>query len=376
MNTVRVMHCADLHLGSKISFLGSASDVLQSEQLLCFERIIDLCKQSETELLIISGDLFDSNNAQDTLIKAVSKMLGRLNGTYIAICAGNHDPLLYGTSPIEKLKIGPNVFVFSEQNPCFEIKEKKLRVYGSSFESVYLNSSDPFARFNTDSSFINIAVLHADLNADTNSNYNPISVSQISKSGMDYVALGHIHKRTEILKAENTFYAYPGCVQGTGFDELGEKGVYIGEISKNKCDLKFVKVAKRQFINLFTEVSSCRTNNEIIDKIREQINSDYPKTAPDNLYKITLVGETDEDFSPDTALVTAALLNDYFYIKVVDSTTTKINLAALCEQNTLKGMFVKRMLDLLEDADDTETLKLALRLGLKAFDGEVKAIDN
>lgn len=375
MSSVRILHCADLHLGSPVSFLGSNSSVLQSEQLLGLERIVNLCNQQNTDLLLIAGDLFDTPDIKDTLLFRVRELFLSLNNTLAVICAGNHDPLMYGASALERLACGEKVVILNRQNPVLEIKQKNVRVWGSSFYGPYLNTSDPFEDFNADSSYLNIALLHADLNAESGSNYNPISNAQIAVSGMDYVALGHIHKRTDILKTGNTFYAYSGCVQGTGFDELGEKGIYIGELSKGKCDLEFVKISNRIFIHENLDVSDCLANKEIIEKIKSTLLNKY-ENASNNLYKITLSGGIDENFIPDTAFIATALNADYFYIKVIDSTVPKIDLEALSNQNTLKGMFVKRMLELLETEQDKELLSLALQIGLKAFDGEVKAIDN
>ena len=77
------------------------------------------------------------------------------------------------------------------------------------------------------------------------SDYNSVTPGFIESSGMDYIALGHIHKHTEIRRLGKTFYAYPGCPEGMGFDELGEKGVYIGEISKGGNSLEFLPTARR-----------------------------------------------------------------------------------------------------------------------------------
>ncbi|MBQ7045581.1 MAG: metallophosphoesterase [Clostridia bacterium] len=374
MSSLKLLHCADLHLGSKISFLGHNADVLQSEQLLCFERIIGLCNTREIDLLIIAGDLFDSPDVSDALLLRVRELLLSLKNTVVAICAGNHDPLSYGASAIERLGCGERVVILNKQNPVVQLDGKNARIYGSSFYGAYLNSTDPFSDFNIDPSYLNIAVIHGDLNAEQGSNYNPVTTAQIERSGFDYVALGHIHARSEILKAGNTFFAYPGCVQGTGFDELGEKGVYIGTISKDRCDFEFQRIANRLFINESIDISECLTNGQIVEKIKSALSKF--ENAANNLYKITLTGGTDQSLSVDPSYIAASLASEYFFIKVIDTSAPAIDLELLAKQNTLKGMFVKRMLDMLNGAEDPELVKQALQIGLKAFDGEVKAIDN
>ena len=77
--------------------------------------------------------------------------------------------------------------------------------------------------------------------------YNQISESDIAKSNLDYLALGHIHTFSGVKKAGRTFYAYPGCIEGRGFDETGEKGFIAGTVYKGKCDLRFVPAGGRQY---------------------------------------------------------------------------------------------------------------------------------
>ncbi len=47
---------------------------------------------------------------------------------------------------------------------------------------------------------------------------------------MDYVALGHIHAYSGARTAGRVPYAWPGCPEGRGYDECGEKGVIIADV--------------------------------------------------------------------------------------------------------------------------------------------------
>ena len=48
--------------------------------------------------------------------------------------------------------------------------------------------------------------------------YNPVTAAQIRGSGLNYLALGHIHKGGS-FRAGDTLCAWPGCPMGHGFDE-------------------------------------------------------------------------------------------------------------------------------------------------------------
>ena len=49
------------------------------------------------------------------------------------------------------------------------------------------------------------------------------------------------------------------------FDELGEKGVYLGKVSKSDCKLDFVPVCKRMHLAENVDISGLTTSNEIAE---------------------------------------------------------------------------------------------------------------
>ena len=56
-----------------------------------------------------------------------------------------------------------------------------------------------------------------------------------------FQALGHLHAyQSEQLGSDGGVYCYPGCLEGRGFDECGEKGVYLGEAEKGS-EFQFVR---------------------------------------------------------------------------------------------------------------------------------------
>jgi hypothetical protein len=63
-----------------------------------------------------------------------------------------------------------------------------------------------------------------------------------------------------------------------------------------------------------------------------------------------------------------------YFIKLKDKTEIALDLESLSKEASLKGLFVKKMLERTENApeDEKELYKKALKLGLKAFNTEVK----
>ena len=59
---VKILHCADLHIGAELSFLKNNAASRQAEILNTLKKITRICSGQGIELLIIAGDLFDSNH--------------------------------------------------------------------------------------------------------------------------------------------------------------------------------------------------------------------------------------------------------------------------------------------------------------------------
>ena len=92
----------------------------------------------------------------------------------------------------------------------------------------------------------------------------------------------------------------------------------------------------------------------------------------ENLYKIELTGYVSPDSNLNLVEISARLSQSLYFVKLKDLTELKADLESLAKEASLKGIFVKNMLAKMESAEDKETYKKALNLGLKAFFKEVK----
>ncbi|MBQ8267707.1 MAG: DNA repair exonuclease [Clostridia bacterium] len=371
MNSVKILHTADLHIGAAESFLGARAESRQVETLITFEKIINTARENSVQILLISGDLFNSNDVSKALIDRVFECFSSIPDIKIVYAAGNHDPLSLD-SPFKKYKTPENVFVLETKDCFVEFSDLGTRVYGKSFKEVYMQGVARFS-LDTDPDFINIMCIHGDLRSDLGSDYNSITSEFIQNSGMDYIALGHIHKRTDISKIGNTFLSYCGCPEGQGFDELGEKGVYLGTVSKGDCNLQFVPLAKRLHLCESIDISGVNSSAEISDIIINYLKQKYPDNYAENLYKIILTGEISEETVISTPEICSRLNSAVYFAKVKNQTQLKIDFELISREKTLKGIFVKNMLARIDSAEaqEKQKLKAALDLGLKAFSGEV-----
>ncbi|MDP4179275.1 MAG: DNA repair exonuclease [Bacillota bacterium] len=405
MCKIKLLHCADIHIGAELSYIGNKSKQRREEILMTFDKIVSICGEENIQLLLIAGDLFQSSNMDKDIVSSVKKSLKKIPNTIVAIAPGNHDYISIDSFYLDE-DWPENVHIFKSELEFIEFKELGLRLWGAGFTSSYITSSmlsSAESINNFQDNMVNICIIHGDLISENQtSNYNPISVSQLKSSGMDYVALGHIHKRTEILKAGNTYYAYSGCCEGEGFDELGEKGVIMGTVMKTMCSLEFCPICKRMNLELRVDISGTNTNNEaaeivlnaiknyekslhtkseMLKQVQQTSSESIPVIEPlqysKHLYKIILEGALDANFKLDCQAIAARLESEVFFIKINDETHIEIDMDSLTKESSLKGIFARKMMDKINKSinignnTDANKYRKALYIGLKAFERDI-----
>ncbi len=372
MNSVKILHCADIHIGASESFLGERASARRYETLAAFERTVDAAAERGAALLLIAGDLFDSNTVEESLIRPVFEKIASLPNLRVIYAAGNHDPL-NSNSPFCKYDLPENLDVLGTEDDCRTFEALGVRVYGRSFESVYCRGEEAFSLVPPKDDFINIMVLHGELRGDLNSGYNPVTRGFIERCGMDYIALGHIHKYSDIGKIGSTSFAYSGCPEGQGFDETGEKGVIFGEISKGGSNLEFIPTARRMHIEENVDVSGLNGTAEIYEIAVSALKEKYGDGFGENLYKLVLTGTPGAEDAVNTAELSVRLSAVTYYAKVIDRTEPVFDSDMLEKEVSLKGLFYKTMKKRIDCAaeNEKEMLENALKLGLRAFAGEV-----
>lgn len=276
MTKVKFIHTADLHLDTPFKGLSNWNSDLASKledaTFKSFRKIINLCLKEKVDFLVISGDLFNSENkslaAQLKFVSELKRLSERGIPTYF-IC-GNHDPL---SSWLENLQMPKNVFRFNSsevENVTYQKDNSPIAdIHGISFQNKVVNQN--LARkyqLKSNPSPISIAILHGTIGIPgLHENYAPFKVEDVSNKGFDYWALGHIHKR-QIVHEQTPKIVYPGNPQGRDFGETGAKGCYIVEIKENNTPK--LKFEPTQLIR-FEDVQIDLSGEDKIDKLQERI---------------------------------------------------------------------------------------------------------
>ena len=342
---MKILHSADWHLDAPLQ---GHADGLRQALAAIPGRISEIVKEEACDLVLLSGDLFDGEYTPHTyqdLYHALQSM-----EVPVFIAPGNHD--YCGVDSPWMKEIWPqNVHIFkSSQIQSVALPELNCRVYGAGFEGMDCPALlDGFCADCQET--YAIGVFHADPTL-INSPYNPITKVQVKESRLDYLALGHIHKRDSFV-AGNTVCAWPGCPQGHGYDEQGEKGVYIVTL-QDTVSVRFYPLQGPRFYDLQVEL--------------ENLDSVLPPVGSEDYYRITLIGSCQE---PDLA----ALQEKYARfpnLLLRDKTSHPVDVWSSLGEDSFEGVYFGLLRQAMEAADSAEKQEflLAAKISRQLLDGQ------
>ena len=347
---LKILHSADWHLDSPFGgFSESQRTLLKQEQKKIPGKITDLCLRENCDMMLLSGDLFDGKPSRDTL-ELVKNALAA-SGVPVLISPGNHDYCGPGSCWQEKWP--ENVFIFTGGLESVTIAGLDCRIYGAGFQS--MDCEPLLADFRAEGEeTYKLAVLHGDA-MQANSPYNPVTAAQVRGSGLDYIALGHIHK-AGAFRAGSTLCAWPGCPMGRGWDETGDKGVCIVTIGE-KTDIQPVSLDTIRFYELEVDVGQ--------DAV-EALETVLPGAGTKDFYRIGLTGYGSVDLA-QLQKQFAACPN----LELRDRTEAPMDLWAEAGEDTLEGIYFQLLHKaMLEDPDNAETFRLAAEISRKILAGK------
>ena len=251
-----------------------------------------------------------------------------------------------------------NVHIFGPAISKVEVDG--INIYGYSFDDFYYTNPAINSFQLEDKSKLNILITHGSLDGgyDDERVYNPMSSNKLRQLGFDYVALGHIHKSNY---TETETVVYPGSTISMGFDELGPHGMVVGDISKEQISTKFISLDESEFVITNIDVTDLNNMEELVEKITS-INLE-----DSNYYEVCLIGNRAFDIDMYNL---RKMINISRIIKIKNNTKPSVDWEKLINENTLKGLFVKEVLERMNSCSEGEkaALESALDIGLDILD--------
>ena len=393
---VRLIHTADLHLDTTFSSRFSKEEAEERRQglLLAWNKLLDFGAEKRVQAVLIAGDLFDSpvvsRSTMDIFLSSIRKN-SEISFFYLR---GNHDTK--NTFRFQE-NLPKNLFLFSHEGKKYRLNEK-LVLAGQEFygrgeqeeENYFFDSEEEEEQaleegmncfpekeepvqgiWNFKEEDCNLLMLHGMLREssvsketseekassertpETVQTEDGISLRALSKYPIHYLALGHIHKREE-GRFGALRYLYPGCLQGRGFDEEGEKGFYYLEINEQNKEIRteFVPLKDGEF--------------RILEKITERIREE--NAGEKDSLRIILKGEKSPEGERNLRYLEKQLSENHAYVEIKEECRLKLHKEDFVHEKSLKGEFLRMVSDS-ESLSEEDKEKIIL-LGIGLLQGE------
>ena len=252
----RFVHAADLHLDTPFSGVGrtdaAVATALRDASLDAWDDLVSCTLRERAVLLVLAGDIYDGPDRglrpQMRLLSGLRRLVEQ--GVRVVMVHGNHDPRGTGWSAVRDWPAG--VTICPSDGVASTVVERDghrlATVYGVSHARA--DEGRNLARLlrRGPEPGLHLGVVHCSVGADPeHAAYAPCSLEDLRAGGMDYWALGHVHRRRTLLAGDPCYACYPGNLQGRSLSpgERGAKGALVVE-----CDDAHGVIAPPRFVPL------------------------------------------------------------------------------------------------------------------------------
>lgn len=383
---LRALHTADVHLGARHTDLGEQASAQRERQFAAFRAAIDLALAEPVDLVLVAGDLFDSNTQPRRSVERAAAEFARLAAARIrtVIIPGTHD--VYDRSSVYRahdlaalagLKPGSDLItVLTPDQPEVVLAAIDAVVYGRVFATKRAPHS-PLAGFDVSHdtrATWRIGLVHGSvaIPGKTDGDEVVITKEEIAATGLDYLALGHWHSAIG-AKAGSVQYAYSGAPEPVALDQDEAGRVLLVTLDerdgKRRVTVEERQVGRTRFEKVDLDASAVASQPALIDELRT-------RADPDLVLDARLTGVRPDGLDLDLDEVESALGPAFLKVRVRDRSVPALSEGPLPPADTIAGAFVRDLegqvaeLEASDRLDDAAELRDALRLGRLLLAGE------
>lgn len=353
---MKILHMADCHLDAVMEqhLPARLARARRRELLLTFSRAIAAAKAEGASLVLIAGDLFDTDSPSEGAVRYVLDCIEAHSDITFVYIEGNHDiGALAGVSLPQNFRLIP-----ARTGETLAFGDVVLHAAG------YGAGEDILSSFVFDESTTNILLLHGTLSTSRiDTREEIISRPLLDDKKIDYLALGHFHTHTPLLLSRGGLACYAGTPEGRGFDETGDCGVVLFDTETGKAE--FLMTASRTLHDIAVDVTGAVTLPEIERRVEAAVHG----ICENDMVRLTLTGEVEEHYLKEPEQIKLLLDGRFFFTKVKDSIKLHLRADRFRNDISLRGEFVRRVLG--NPNLSEEDKERVLSFGLRALAGEM-----
>ena len=360
------MHLADLHLGAPLSYLGDKAARRSGEIESTLVRAIESAPEHNVHAILIAGDLFDSFNPPTELVSRVKEAFKKAAGVPIILIPGTHDSYRYSRCVYRHTEFpGADVLADPGRPLLKKLNGYDIHFYGFSGGRQTVGDAPAFSRGSE--SGMHVALVHGPVaeadHWDSAPRDYPLTPKDIEASGFDYIALGHYHNFRRYRFGKTTA-VYPGTLEGLKHGEEGDRYLVVAEMDEDRITVEKTPHDHRALVEIKIDLATAA-----VGSIEGLFSALEKRSDPDAIARVSLTGPT--DFLPPMREIEARCSELFFHAEISDRTSVIGGelIRSIMSEDTVRGIFVRKMLDRIENSstEKRETAELALRLGIEQF---------
>ena len=355
---MKLIHCADVHLDSPMETNLSADKARERKVEIrsTFARLVRVAAEEGVEAILIAGDLFDTERTTVQTAGFVLDTIRSAPGVDFLYLRGNHDVSGFG-----ELELPENLKLFGNEWTSYHYGD--VIVAGTDLEREKWETF--YEELQLPEETVNIVTLHGQTS--TQPGEELIALPKLKRKNIDYLALGHIHGYQTGKLDDRGTWCYCGCLEGRGFDELGEKGFVLLDVAEKQVKTEFVPFACRTLEEVPVDITDLISVSQILTASEQALRNIHASA----LVKLTLTGTYTLEAQKDLQFLKKMLDGKFYFLKIKDESRLKIEKETYEHDISLKGEFIR--LVMASDKTDEEKEQI-ICCGIQALSGEEVAL--
>ncbi|MEA2579070.1 MAG: repair protein SbcD/Mre11 [Chloroflexota bacterium] len=351
---LRIIHTADVHLGARHDDLGEQASAQRERQFAAFTATVDLALAEKADILLIAGDLFDSNVQPRRSVERVAAQLKRLAESKIrtVIVPGTHDSYdrasiyrAYDLKTLAGSTAGDDlVTVLTPDRPSVHLKACDAIVHGPVFptkRAPYSPLRDLAGAVGDGPATWRIGMVHGSIAIPGKTDRDDVvfTTEEIGATGFDYLALGHWHSAQQ-SRAGGVPYAYAGAPEAVALDQDRAGKVLLVELDevdgRRAVTVQERQVGTTKFEKLEIDAASIDSQPALIATLGRKADADLVMDA-------RVVGVRPDELDLHLDEIEAALAASFLKVRVRDVSLPALTEGALPPVDTIAGAFIREL---------------------------------